>query len=63
MNRSLLVAAVLLIFPLMLVNPLQGQQSSASIALKPAKIDLGKVGHGEKRLLEFSVVNQTKSEV
>ena len=63
MNRSLLVAAILLIFPLMLVNPLQGQQSSASIAIKPAKIDLGKVGHGEKRLLEFSVVNQTKSEV
>jgi len=37
-----------------------GQTSTPSLRLEPSQIDLGSVGHGQKQIVEFSVVNLTK---
>jgi hypothetical protein len=57
----------ILVTILVLLNPqgsiLEAQSSSSSLALEPTSIDLGRVGHGDKRLLEFQIINMTKEPV
>ena len=57
----ILVTLLLLLGPL--GSTIEAQSSSSSLALQPTSIDLGRVGHGGKRLLEFQLVNMTKEPV
>lgn len=60
--RSWILATILVLL-VPLGSILEAQSSSSSLALQPTSIDLGRVGHGGKRLLEFQVVNMTKEPV
>ncbi len=39
----------------------RGQTSTPSLRLEPNQIDLGSVGHGQQQIVEFSVINLTKT--
>lgn len=63
MNRYHLTWVLCLFLALILASPASGQQADAAVRLEPSSISLGPVGHGMKKVLQFSIINQTKSMV
>lgn len=56
---SVLIGSMLISMPI----PLAGQSSASSLELAPRQLDVGVVGHGQVKTLEFQLINLTKEPI
>ena len=59
----LLIAFLCHWLPTSLCTSLEAQSSASSLELSPRQLDVGIVGHGQKKTLEFQVINVTREPV
>jgi hypothetical protein len=60
---ALLIAFMCNFLPHLLTTSLAAQSSASSLELSPKQLDVGIVGHGQKKTLEFQVINLTREPI